>query len=175
VMVGADGTVRATTPAAAAWLDDLATLDSPRTGELPTVVRAVVERIWQPAREAGGNLLPRARVRTPSGRWLVIHSAPFDNDDGSAAVVIEPAAGVLAPLVVAAYGFTAREAEVARRVLAGHPRKVIATDLRISLHTVTDHLKAIFDKAGVSSTGQLRSRVFSEHFPTPARRSGIPE
>ena len=169
VVVGLDRTVQATTPAAAGWLDDLAGLDSPRTGELPTVVRAVVERIGHPALEADATLLPRARVQAPSGRWLVIHAAHFDGDPGRVAVVIEPAAGaMLAPLVVAAYGLTAREADVARRVIAGHARKTIAADLRISLHTVNDHIKAIFDKAGVSSAGQLRSRVFAEHFMTRA-------
>lgn len=165
LLVGPDGTVRATTPAASGWLDDLAGLDHPRTGELPTAVRAAVARTRHPSGPAGESLVPRARIQTPSGRWVMIQAAHLDGDEDSVAVVLEPATGVmLAPLVVAAYGFTAREAEVARRVLAGHARKAIATDLRISLHTVNDHLKAIFEKAAVSSAGQLRSRVFAEHY-----------
>jgi DNA-binding CsgD family transcriptional regulator len=160
-VMGADGSLHAATPAAARWLDELAALDAPRIPELPTVVRGVVARLGDGVRD----LLPRTRVRTPSGRWLVIHAAHLEGGGGSVAVVIEPADGaVLGPLIVAAYGLTAREAEVAQHVLTGLARKAIAAELRISLHTVNDHVKAIFDKTGVSSAGQLRTRVFGEHF-----------
>jgi DNA-binding CsgD family transcriptional regulator len=36
--------------------------------------------------------------------------------------------------------------------------------LRISRHTVEDHMKAIFNKVGVGSRGELTARVFSEHY-----------
>ena len=167
-VIGPDRTIESATPTAIAWLDELAQLDAPRTAPLPTVVLTVIERLTDEPRSAGP-LLPRARVRSPSGRWLVVHAAHFDVEDGRVAVVIEPAAqAMLAPVVVAAYGLTAREAEVAQRLLAGLARKTVATELRISLHTVNDHLKAIFDKVGVSSAGELRARIFAEHFtPKP--------
>ena len=52
--------------------------------------------------------------------------------------------------------------EVTRRLLTGLPRKTIAFELRISLHTVNDHVEAVFDKTGVSSAGELRAQVFRQ-------------
>ena len=155
-----DGTVRSSTSAAARWLAELADLDQLHPQRLPTVVASVVERLTS----AGGDLgVARARVLAPSGQWLTVHASRLDDPDGSVAVVVEPTSPVaLAPLIVAAYGLTARESEVTRRLLAGLARKTIASELRISLHTVNDHVKAVFDKTGVSSAGELRAQVFRQ-------------
>jgi DNA-binding CsgD family transcriptional regulator len=158
-LLNPDGSVRSSTPAAARWLAELADLDQARPRDLPTVVESVVERLSS----AGGDALgvARARVLAPSGQWLTVHASRLDDDMGSVAVVLEPTrATELAPLVVAAYGLTARESEVTRRLLSGLARKTIASELRISLHTVNDHVKAVFDKTGVSSAGELRAQVF---------------
>ena len=162
-----DGTVEAATPAASRWLGELADADVPKTSGLPTVVRSVVERLHAlHSSGAPDALLPRARVRSPSGRWLVIHASELESAvPGRVAVVIEPATpSVLAPLVVAAYALTPRETDVMQQLLAGRARKAIAAELRISLHTVNDHVKSIFDKTDVSSVGELRAHVFSDHF-----------
>ncbi|HZU79913.1 MAG TPA: LuxR C-terminal-related transcriptional regulator [Acidimicrobiales bacterium] len=169
VVVGPGHDVESATPAGSRWLAEVAELDAPALGGLPTVVRAVLDRLRRQAGEDGR--LPRARVRTRSGRWLVVHASVLDGapTSGRAALVIEPAApATLFPIVVAAYGLTAREVEVARRALAGLARKTIAAELRLSLHTVNDHLKAIFDKVGVNSAGQLRARVFQDQQGTGA-------
>ena len=167
-VIRSDLSIETATATALGWLEELAQLDAPRTPQLPTVVLTVIEQLAD-APHFTTALLPRARVRAPSGRWLVVHAANLDGDDGRVAVIVEPAApAVLAPVVVAAYGLTAREAEVAQRLLAGLARKTVATELRISLHTVNDHLKAVFDKVGVSSAGELRARIFTEHFTPKA-------
>lgn len=161
-----DGTVRSSTPAAALWLAELADLDQPRPQRLPTVVSSVVERLTSPG---GGDLgVAQARVLAPSGQWLTVHASRLDDPDRSIAVVVEPTSPLaLAPLVVAAYGLTARESEVTRHLLTGLARKTIATELRISLHTVNDHVKAVFDKTGVSSAGELRAQVFRQGTADP--------
>lgn len=74
----------------------------------------------------------------------------------------------VAPLVFEAYGLTAREQEVAQRVLAGFSTREIADSLFISEHTVQDHVKAIFTKTGVSSRRELNGRIFFDaYFPKP--------
>jgi DNA-binding CsgD family transcriptional regulator len=63
--------------------------------------------------------------------------------------------------MLAAYGLSRREAEVARMVLRGASTRAIADDLHISRHTVQDHLKAVFDKVGVRSRRALVGRLLS--------------
>ena len=75
---------------------------------------------------------------------------------GPIAVVVELApAQATAPLLLSAYGLTAREADVARLVLRGLSTTAIADSLHISANTVQDHLKAVFDKTGVHSRRDL--------------------
>ena len=56
---------------------------------------------------------------------------------------------------------------------AGRTGRLLGEDLRpelaISLHTVNDHIKAIFDKTGVCSAGQLRAQVFAQQLTGPGR------
>lgn len=167
-VIGQGSDVESVTPAAGRWLAELAELDAPRRAGLPTVVRAVVDRLAErPEPSDDERSLPRVRVRLPSGRWLVLHASHLEGPNGCptrTVLVIEPASpALLAPLIVAAYGLTPREAEVARHALAGLARKTIASELRISPHTVNDHLKSVFDKVGVGSAGQLRARLFQDY------------
>ena len=160
-LLNPDGTVQSCTPAAARWLAELAELDQPRSPRLATVVESVVERLTSTRDSELG--VAQARVLAPSGKWLTVHASRLDDAMASVAVVIEPTSPMaLAPLVVAAYGLTPRESEVTRRLLTGLARKTIASELRISQHTVNDHVKAIFDKTGVSSAGELRAQVFRQ-------------
>lgn len=50
------------------------------------------------------------------------------------------------------FNLTDREKDVLRLIAMGAPRKQIARDLDISLHTVNDHVKAIYRKLNVSSS-----------------------
>ena len=157
-VLNADRSVQTSTAAAARWLDELADLDRPHNGELPTVILGVIERLNASVDADPGQA--RARVRAPSGRWLTVHAAPLDDASGSVAVILEPTApAALVSLIIAAYGLTSREHDVTQRLLAGLARKQIASELHISAHTVNDHVKAVFDKTGVSSAGQLRAQV----------------
>jgi DNA-binding CsgD family transcriptional regulator len=164
--------VTSITPAAERWLDELVDLGDLMEGRLPLAVTAVADR----ARAIDGGVdspAPQARARayTGSGRWLVLHGTRLSGgSEGQTAVIIEPARRAeLAPLIVQAYGLSGREREVTRLVLQGLSTREIADRLFISMHTVQDHLKAIFDKVDVHSRRELVARVSSDHFSPHTR------
>ncbi|HET7544743.1 MAG TPA: LuxR C-terminal-related transcriptional regulator [Polyangiaceae bacterium] len=54
---------------------------------------------------------------------------------------------------------TRREAEIVSQIAAGADLRAAALELRISPHTVRNHLKGIFRKLGVRSRAELLSRI----------------
>ena len=81
------------------------------------------------------------------------------------ALTVGPAkSSQIAPIVVEAYGLTARERQITEGVARGLSNGELAEQLFLSPYTVRDHLKAIFCKVGVASRGELVAKVFSEHY-----------
>jgi DNA-binding CsgD family transcriptional regulator len=97
-----------------------------------------------------------------------MHGSMLDGTD-QLALIVEPAkAADVAPLIVEAYGFSQREVEVTRLIASGLGTSQIAAKLFLSPHTVRDHVKAVFEKVGVSSRGELVAKVFADHYaPVP--------
>lgn len=119
------------------------------------------------ASEADGTL-PRIAVKTPAGTWLVLHGGLLgDLHSGDIAVFIQRAHPTLvAPLLLKAYGLTAREQEVTQLTLRGATTIQAAQRLSISPHTVTDHIRSIFEKTGARTRGELSATLFfGEHLP----------
>ncbi|HEX8087087.1 MAG TPA: helix-turn-helix transcriptional regulator [Solirubrobacteraceae bacterium] len=111
-----------------------------------------------------GEAPPTGRLRTRDGVWLNMHGSLLGGSD-QLALVVEPAkAGDVAPLIVEAYGLTKRELDVVRLVARGLGTSEIAASLFLSPHTVRDHIKAVFEKTGVSSRGELVAKVFADHY-----------
>jgi DNA-binding NarL/FixJ family response regulator len=169
VLLADDLSLVATTPAAEAWLAEVSRSDWPSSLELPDAVYAVAARLL--ALERGGHappeLMPRLRLRTASGRWLVLHASRLrtGGTEGRMAVIFEEArSSEIAPLIADAYGLTKRESEITRLVLHGLSTNQVSTELHITPNTVRDHFKSIFDKVGVRSRRELVGQVFAQHY-----------
>jgi DNA-binding CsgD family transcriptional regulator len=167
VVLHPDHTLAAITGEAERLLADIADHSS-RAGRLPVAVYAAAACLQSIDR---GTALPDAsptvRVRTNSS-WLLVHATHLRGTvDDDIAVIIEAAhPSRNAPLVLSSLGLTPRESEVALLVLRGASTKTIGAELHLSAYTVKDHLKSIFDKAGVRSRRDLMAQVLTGRGPS---------
>lgn len=108
--------------------------------------------------------------------WVTLHaSRPGGASDGRVAIVIERASSSQsATLHREACGATEREREVATLLARGMSNPDIAGELVLSLHTVEDHTKSLFEKLGVTSRQELVARVFvDEYLPDVVQRTPL--
>ena len=169
LVLAGDGSLLSCTDAGRRWLYALGHPDVERHG-LPVEIRALAAGL-----ERSGVALPRLRVRTPAGRWAVLHASrlPAGGADAVAVIVAEASPADLAPVLMLAYGLTGREQTVTELVCRGLSTREIGARLHISEHTVQDHLKSIFDKAGVRSRRELVATILREQY-LPRAMSGRP-
>jgi DNA-binding CsgD family transcriptional regulator len=172
VVLDAEGRITALTGGAARWVEEI----HGSVGRRPAQHR-LSEAIWAVASLARSlddedqvPRLPRARVRTDTGEWLLVHAARLErggNATGEVAIMIELARPIqIASLLVRAYGLSERETDVVRGVLQGLSTEQIARATYLSPYTVQDYLKSVFDKIGVRSRRELVAKMFAEqHWP----------
>ena len=85
--------------------------------------------------------------------------------DGTVAVIIEDAAADdVAPVLMAAHGFTSREQEVAGYVCRGLSTREITTRLHLTVDTVQDHLKSVYGRTGVHSRAELVALIYRHDY-----------
>jgi DNA-binding CsgD family transcriptional regulator len=166
VVLDPDGRPLSATREATAWLGELDLTQAAMSDfPLPFEAHAYASQVRaSSAEDGGGSRAPRARLRTRTGVWLVMHGSMLQGTD-DVALVIEPAkANDVAPLIIEAYGLTQREVDVTRAISRGLGTAEIAAHLFLSQHTVRDHVKSVFEKVGVSSRGELVAKVFADHY-----------
>lgn len=59
------------------------------------------------------------------------------------------------------HGLTSRQADVCARIAQGDSYKEIAKDLSVSVHTIIDHVRRIYEKLNVNSQSELVSRLLT--------------
>ncbi len=169
LLLADDLSMVAITPAAERWLAEVGAADWPRKGALPNAVYAVVARLQALERghDTQPDLVPRVRLRTATGHWLVLHASRLSGQraQGHIAVIFESARPAeVAPLIVQAYDLSKRESEILQSVVRGLSTTEIAEAFHISSNTVQDHLKAIFEKVGVRSRRELVGQLFAQQY-----------
>jgi DNA-binding CsgD family transcriptional regulator len=178
LVLAEDLSVVAMTPVAEYWLSELAEAERRDKHALPHTVLTVVARLQALEHEVvrDPNGMPKVRLRTPSGQWLVLYASQLSNasSHGQIAVLFECVQPMeLAPFLLQAYHLTKREGEITQCILRGWSTAEIASALQISSHTVQDHLKAIFEKVEVRSRRELAGRIFTQHYQ-PHFQTGAP-
>jgi DNA-binding CsgD family transcriptional regulator len=166
-VLGDDWSIESVTPGVERWLEELPDGDWQASGKLPPAVVAVAGRARRTAADADSpGEVAFARVLSRSGHWVVLHGASLVTGGARRIAVIVEAAhpARITPLLMAAYGLTAREQDVTRLVLQGDSTAQIAERLVVSPHTVQQHLKNVFEKTGARSRRELVGKVFLSHY-----------
>lgn len=113
-------------------------------------------------------------VPTSSG-WVTLHASLPDGPGNRVAIVLDRAVTAQSTAVrLETDGVTAREREIAVLLAQGLSNAEIARTLVLSPYTVQDHIKSLFEKAGVSSRQELVARIFlDEYLPHVAGRQPL--
>jgi DNA-binding NarL/FixJ family response regulator len=134
----------------------------PTPAHLPPVPAAALNVAAQLlANEAGIDDHPAAtRLAYAPGQWVTVRAArlspPASGSEPDIVVTISRASTSERVEVYArALGLTSRETELVAFLVTGADTRGVAHSMGITEHTVNDHLKAIFSKAGTQSRRQL--------------------
>jgi len=172
VVLSTDGSVIGSTPAGEHWVDELSTHRDQHV-PVPIEVQAVAARLRSIATNDAAT--PRLRVRTRAGRWALLHASwmHVSGEDAIAVIIEEAKPTEVASVIMLAYGLTNQERVVTGLVSRGLSTAEIAAELHISMDTVQDHLKSVFNKTGVGSRTELVATILRQHY-LPRAKAGHP-
>ncbi len=72
-----------------------------------------------------------------------------------------PASAGNKPACIGRFGLSDREEEILNKLICGDPYKKIADDLFISVHTVNNHIRKIYEKMQVNSRGEAVAKAIN--------------
>jgi DNA-binding CsgD family transcriptional regulator len=166
VVLDARGHVSVRTSLATRWLADLADEGIGTSSELPLCVLGLAARVR--ALRSDIPQEPLVRVRGASGQCYVLRaslSEPDARGESAVVLVVRPALrGEIAPILTRLYALSAREREIVAAVARGEATKQIAATLRISPHTVEEHLGRACMKIGVRGRKALVAKLFVDGY-----------
>lgn len=125
---------------------------------LPLTLRSVVRRLETLERPGHQGPPAAMRLAADDGTLVSVHASRLRDSGGAASVALTFTAAdgeARASLLLVAHGLTPAQRRIAQLVLRGRTTRQIMQELRISEHTVQDHLKAVFDKFDVRSRRDL--------------------
>jgi DNA-binding CsgD family transcriptional regulator len=155
-LVDEDGSIIDAPRSARNWLAEARRRDSLDRVEMIMASLAAFVGLLREKGSNGGHV--RVRMRSAGGSWTTFLAESLGGSRLGPAmpvIVMATEAAQLISLQVAAFGLSDREAEVVGQVLDGLDTRAIAHRLSISVLTVQDHLKSIFDKTEVHSRREL--------------------
>jgi len=157
LVLGDDLGLRTQTPAADAYLRAL-----PPTGDgvapVPAAALNVAAQLLA-AEQGVDDQPPRARVHAQDGLWVTLQAARLAGEPLVAVSVVPTPPAERADLYARVLGLTGRESELLGLLVAEADTRELARRLFVSEHTVQDHLKSIFAKAGTGSRRELVARA----------------
>ncbi|MBM9507549.1 helix-turn-helix transcriptional regulator [Actinacidiphila acididurans] len=158
VVLDDDRRVRMSTSTAERWLGLVQEARAGGDAGHPRALGALAGR----ARTAGPGVQVRSRALTRTGQWVTLSGwREKAGAEELTYVALTPSTpGELTAIVLDAYGLTPRERDVAQRVLLGRSTAEVAAELHIAEYTVQDHLRKVFDKAGVRSRREFSGELF---------------
>ncbi|WP_066949318.1 helix-turn-helix transcriptional regulator [Streptomyces lushanensis] len=167
-----DRRTRLCTSTAERWLS-LVQEAHPAPGQrYPFALAALTHKV----RSVGLGVQVQSRAISRTGHWVTLSAwrekAEGEESEALTYVSLAPSRpGELTAIVLDAYGLTPRERQVAQHVLLGRSTTEVADALHIGEYTVQDHLRKVFDKAGVRSrrefTGELFRRCYLPRLDDP--------
>jgi DNA-binding CsgD family transcriptional regulator len=158
LIIAVDDHVVAVGGAGEEWLARFGPSDARIGDPLPLPLRSVVRRLETLERSATPGPPAAMRLVADDGALVSVHASRLrDNAAGASVALTFTAAdaGARASLLLVAHGLTPAQRRIAQLVLRGRTTRQIMQELRISEHTVQDHLKAVFDKFDVRSRRDL--------------------
>ena len=159
IILDNDLSIVSTNTPAERWLDELDDGKASAALPLPVAIYATAMRIS--VNTGGEPAVATNRMRTASGAWVSVQASRLNGPtESQIAIVLESATPVqLSSLILSAYGLTPAQSRVAELVLQGRSTREIVSELKISAHTVQEHLGVTFERFGIGSRRELVAKL----------------